>query len=603
MKVSRRVSILLLSALAVLLASILLFLYLKSRSDQTATYTESRDLIRQIKQQDSLWENEILKARVAITHNYDPLVSPLGEMTRLWQKFDSMEAQNQRDDSPLWRNAHDGYLNAIKEKTRLVEQFKSHNAVLRNSLAFLPTAEDDIQLELAQLHDADKLQLQSIATDTYDLLLSSLEFAQVTSDDRAADILVGLNKLAVNKERLPREFHELIDTLSNHVGLILREQPKVNRLLEEIEVVPVDERLDDITVLLNRDQQQAEAVDRRYHFYLLLFSALLVLLLIWLGIRLIRSFAEINQINRALVAANDELEQRVEERTRQLKDTQSELLDTARQAGMAEIATNVLHNVGNVLNSVNISADLVSRKLRNSKAQGLGKAMQLINEHKQDLGSYLTEDEKGKLLPGYLNQLVEAIDLEQQGMAEELSQLSKSVDHIKDIVATQQSYAGASSLLEPLSVSELLEDALRMNSGALTRHHVTVRKEYADVPLIMGDKHRLLLILINLISNAKYAMSDLSNQTRNMTLAAAVVDGETLQISVRDEGEGIAPENMTRIFAHGFTTRKEGHGFGLHSCALAAIEMNGHLTAHSDGPGKGALFVLQIPLITAEVEA
>ncbi|MBP5142040.1 ATP-binding protein, partial [Pseudomonas chlororaphis] len=147
-----------------------------------------------------------------------------------------------------------------------------------------------------------------------------------------------------------------------------------------------------------------------------------------------------------------------------------------------------------------------------------------------------------------------------------------------------------------------LEDALRMNSGALTRHHVTVLKEYSDVPRIMGDKHRLLLILINLISNAKYAMSDLSNQTRNMTLAAAVVDGETLQISVRDEGEGIAPENMTRIFAHGFTTRKEGHGFGLHSCALAAIEMNGHLTAHSDGPGKGALFVLQIPLIAAEGE-
>lgn len=133
MKVSRRVSILLLAALAVLMASILLFLYLKSRSDQTVTYTESRDLIRQIKQQDSLWENEILKARVAITHNYDPLVSPLGEMTRLWQKFDSMEAQNQRNDSPLWRNAHDGYLNAIKEKTRLVEQFKSHNSVLRNS--------------------------------------------------------------------------------------------------------------------------------------------------------------------------------------------------------------------------------------------------------------------------------------------------------------------------------------------------------------------------------------------------------------------------------------------------------------------------------------
>ena len=603
MKVSRRTSLFLLAGVAVVLASILLFLYVNSKSDQTVSYTESRDLIRQIKQQNSQWENDVLKARVALIHNYDPLVSPLSEMTRLWQNFDSMASQHRRNDSPTWRATRDAYLSAMKEKTRLVEQFKSHNAVLRNSLAFLPTAEDDIQAQLAQLTDADKQQLQNIAIDTYDLLLTSLEFAQVTSAEHAADILVGLNKLQVNKERLPQAFHEPIDVLSNHISLILREQPLVNSLLEQIEMVQVSERLDDITNLLNRDQQAAEIVDQRYHFYLLLFSALLVLLLIWLAVRLIRSFAQINQMNRALVAVNDELEQRVEERTRQLKDTQSELLDSARQAGMAEIATNVLHNVGNVLNSVNISAELVTRKLRNSKAQGLGKAMQLINQHPEDLGQFLSEDEKGKLLPGYLNQLVQAIDLEQQGMAEELTQLSKSVDHIKDIVSTQQSYAGASRLLEPLSISELLEDALRMNSGALTRHHVKVLKVYGDIPRIMGDKHRLLLILINLISNAKYAMSDLSNNQRNMTLTTSIVDGETLQISVRDEGEGITPENMARIFVHGFTTRKEGHGFGLHSCALAAIEMSGHLNAYSDGPGTGALFVLQIPLKIAEGES
>ena len=121
------------------------------------------------------------------------------------------------------------------------------------------------------------------------------------------------------------------------------------------------------------------------------------------------------------------------------------------------------------------------------------------------------------------------------------------------------------------------------------------------MPRIMGDKHRLLLILINLISNAKYAMAGVSNHARNMTLKATVVD-EELQISVKDEGEGIPAENMTRIFAHGFTTRKDGHGFGLHSCALAAIEMNGHLTVHSEGPGTGATFVLQLPLKLAEGE-
>ena len=602
MKMSRRLSQVLLTGMALLLASTLVFLYLQSSTDQSSDYIESRDLIRHIKQLDSQWETEILKARIAIRHNYDPLVTPLTEMTGLWTRFETMESSHGRNDSQQWQAAHDAYLNAIKEKTRLVEQFKSHNAVLRNSLAFLPTAEDDIQGQLARLDDVDKQQLQNVATDTYDLMLSSLEFAQVTSDDKAADILVGLNKLAVNKERLPVEFHAPIETLSNHIALVLREQPVVNALLEKIAAVPVAESLDNITNRLNADQQQENLDDLEYDFYTLVFSTLLMALLMLMAIRLLRSFAVINRVNKELQAANEGLEQRVEERTRELKDTQSELLDTARQAGMAEIATNVLHNVGNVLNSVNISADLVTRKLRTSKALGLGKAMQLINEHTHDLGEFITRDEKGKLLPGYLNQLVDAIAIEQQSITEELAQLSKSVDHIKDIVATQQSYAGASSLVEPLHVSDLLEDALRMNSGALTRHHVTVVKEYSDVPRVMGDRHRLLLILINLISNAKYAMSDLSDRPRQMTLGVKVVDNKTLQVSVKDEGEGIAPENMTRIFAHGFTTRKEGHGFGLHSCALAAIEMNGHLSAFSDGPGKGALFTLQIPLINAEVK-
>ncbi|RON32761.1 DAHL domain-containing protein [Pseudomonas brassicacearum] len=603
MKTSNRGNLALLCVVALMLASVLLFLYLKSSSNQTTTYAESRDLIGRIKQLNAQWETEILKARIAISHNYDPLVTPLTEITTLWERFDTMESSHGRNDSPVWRTSHDAYLTAMQEKTRLVEQFKSHNAVLRNSLAFLPTAEDDIQEQLARLADEDKLQLQNIATDTYDLLLSSLEFAQVTSDDKAADILLGLNKMGVNKQRLPEQFNSPIDILSNHISLILREQPVVNRLLENIEAVPVAERLDDMTDLLNTDQQRTDAVDQRYHFYMLLFSVLLVLLLVYLAIHLMRSFTVINRVNKALQTANEDLELRVEERTRELKDTQSELLDTARQAGMAEIATNVLHNVGNVLNSVNISADLVTRKLRGSKALGLGKAMQLINDHQGDLGTFLTEDPKGKLLPGYLNQLVDAIALEQQGMTDELAQLTKSVDHIKDIVATQQSYAGANSLMEPLHISELLEDALRMNSGALTRHHVTVVKEYGDVPQVMGDKHRLLLILINLISNAKYAMSDLTNRPRQMTLGVKIVEDKILQVSVKDDGEGIAEENMTRIFSHGFTTRKEGHGFGLHSCALAAIEMNGHLTAHSDGPGKGALFTLQIPLKTVKEEA
>ena len=597
MTLSRRLaSQVLLSLMTLLLASTLVFLYVKSSRDQTATYTHSRDLIRQLQQLNAQWDSEVLKARIAITHNYDPLVAPLREMTRLWVDLENGDAYHAPADLQRWQASRDAYQAAIKEKARLVDQFKSHNAVLRNSLAFLPTAEDDIQAQFNRFNEEERLQLQGVTTDTYDLLLSSLEFAQVTSDELAADILVGLGKLAINKERLPSDFQAPVEILSNHISLILREQPVVNGLLERIAAVPVAERLDELTTHLNQDQQASDLIDHQYHRYLLIFSTLLVVLLLYLAVRLLRSFAEINRVNRALHAANETLEQRVERRTQQLKDAQSELLDSARQAGMAEIATNVLHNVGNVLNSVNISADLVTRKLRSSKALGLGKAMQLINERQGDLGTFFTEDEKGKLLPGYLNQLVDAIAQEQQGMADELAQLSKSVDHIKDIVSTQQSYAGASAVLEPVHISVLMEDALRMNAGALSRHNVTVVKHYGQVPEILADKHRLLLIMVNLISNAKYAMSNLSDRPRQMTLTVQPLNDDTLQISVKDEGEGIPAENMTRIFTHGFTTRKEGHGFGLHSCALAAVEMNGQLSAHSDGPGLGAVFTLTIPL-------
>ncbi|MBY8948064.1 GHKL domain-containing protein [Pseudomonas sp. SH10-3B] len=599
MTLYRRRTSLALGFITLLLASTLIFLYVKSSSNQASSYTQSRDLIRQLQQLNAQWDSEVLKARIAITHNYDPLVAPLTEMTRLGAELESHNSHRSPEDLSGWQASQQAYRAAIQEKARRIDQFKSHNAVLRNSLAFLPTAEDDIQAQFNQVNDDTKLPLQSVATDTYDLLLSSLEFAQVTTEERAADILVGLGKLAVNKELLPSEFRAPVEILSNHIELILREQPVVNTLLEEIAAIPVAERLDDLTTHLNQDQQAVDLVEQQYHRYLLVFSTLLVALLLYLTIRLLRSFAEINRVNRALQAVNETLEQRVERRTQQLKDAQSELMDSARQAGMAEIATNVLHNVGNVLNSVNISADLVTRKLRSSKAMGLGKAMQLINERQGDLGTFITEDEKGKLLPGYLNQLVDAIAVEQQGLIEELGQLSKSVDHIKDIVSTQQSYAGAASLKEPVQISALMEDALRMNAGALSRHNVTVVKHYGPVPEVLGDKHRLLLIMVNLISNAKYAMSNLTDRPRQMTLTVLQLDDDTLQISVKDEGEGIPAENMTRIFTHGFTTRKEGHGFGLHSCALAAVEMNGQLTAHSDGPGQGAIFTLTIPLTPA----
>jgi signal transduction histidine kinase len=282
-------------------------------------------------------------------------------------------------------------------------------------------------------------------------------------------------------------------------------------------------------------------------------------------------------------------------KAREQQAAQRQMLENARQAGMAEIATNVLHNVGNVLNSVNVSAGLIGNRVRASEAPELQRVVELLDAHANDLGGYLSGDPRGQLLPGYLRQLVQALSEEQKVVLDELAALTNSVKHIQQIVATQQSYAGACSLVEATQVCDLVEDALRINTSGPGERQVTVVKQFADVPMLLLDRHRVLLILVNLISNAKFAMNGVPGSDHRITLRVEWPAGAGLQITVEDNGEGIAPENLTRIFAHGFTTKKDGHGFGLHSCVLAAREMGGTLTAHSDGPAKGARFILQLP--------
>ncbi len=283
-----------------------------------------------------------------------------------------------------------------------------------------------------------------------------------------------------------------------------------------------------------------------------------------------------------------------------MSQVQTELHAKSRQAGMAEIATTVLHNVGNVLNSVNVSAELVSTQMRASKAQGLSKVAQLMNEHINDLSEFLTTDHKGKMLPDYLLNLAKVVTAEQQSIIEELGRLTQGIDHIKTIVAAQQSYAVTVSVVETVPVPELIDDALRLSASSMARQEVIVVKDIADLPLLPLDRHRVLLILVNLITNARQAMDDVIDRSPCITFGASLVEGPVLRITVADNGNGITPEHLARIFSHGFTTRQDGHGFGLHSCALAAQEMGGSLAVHSDGAGQGATFTLDIPIDAAQ---
>jgi signal transduction histidine kinase len=286
---------------------------------------------------------------------------------------------------------------------------------------------------------------------------------------------------------------------------------------------------------------------------------------------------------------------RLQEMERALQEARKQALEASRMAGMAEVATGVLHNVGNVLNSLNVSATVIASGLRQSKSDSLAKVSAMLEEHAADLGDFLAKDPKGRLVPGFLKSLSRHAVEETARLLGEIASLQKNIDHIKEIVTMQQTYATMVGVLEPLDAASLFEDSLRMNTAALLRHDVSVVRDFRPVAPVLAERGKVLQILINLIRNAKHALDEGRATAKVLTARLEPGPAGSVRFIVEDNGVGIPAENLTRIFAHGFTTRAHGHGFGLHSSVLAAKELHGSLTVQSDGPGTGAVFTLELP--------
>jgi NO-binding membrane sensor protein with MHYT domain len=269
-----------------------------------------------------------------------------------------------------------------------------------------------------------------------------------------------------------------------------------------------------------------------------------------------------------------------------------EKMELARELGMSEIATSVLHNVGNVLNSVNVSTGAITEKISSSKLTGLEELAQLLNEHKADLVEFITQDARGIHVPAYTNQLAVCWRKEQHYVLNEIACLSKNVALIKDIISTQQTLTKTTGLKQIISINDLIDEVLLISGVNLVKE-IDVEKQYSKIQGINVDKVKLLQILDNLLRNAKESLLDSSNKT--ISIKTEVINQEKISIKIADNGKGILSENVNKIFIFGFTTKKEGHGFGLHTSALAARELGGEIHVESEGINKGATFSLTIP--------
>lgn len=289
-----------------------------------------------------------------------------------------------------------------------------------------------------------------------------------------------------------------------------------------------------------------------------------------------------------------------------LAESRAQLLTVAHGAGMSQVAGNVLHNVGNVLSGVCVSADAIKNQLHKSEAGTLKVVSKMLAEHESDLGDFLTRNERGRQIPAFITAMAEQLGAEQQAMLSEVQSLTQAIEHIRHVVTLQQQHTAHKALIEMLEPDTIVEQAVTLCAESFTRHNIKIHRDFQELGALPLDKHRILQVVVNLLTNAIQAVKETKHGKGQVTLRVsrrASDAGDELIIRVEDDGVGVPPENVERIFAFGFTTRPGGQGIGLHSAANMAKEMGGSLAAVPKDPGTGAAFVLTIPMVRQEARA
>jgi len=281
-----------------------------------------------------------------------------------------------------------------------------------------------------------------------------------------------------------------------------------------------------------------------------------------------------------------------------LADIQNQLVDAAHKSGMADMATGVLHNIGNILNSVNLASEEIHRISDNSKITGLLKACDMLLKNGDNMDEFLTQDARGKKLPEYFIKMGKVLNIEISNIQKESRELIAKTTMMKEVISTQQTYARSGFHNEQLNLPELVEDALKIQDASLKKWGIKLNTQFTNTPACIGQKSKLLQVITNLIKNAKEAMSDNDqfNKPKEMIIETGMTNDTSVYLKIKDNGCGINEEQLTKIFNHGFTTKETGHGFGLHTCANAMTEMKGALKVDSKGVQKGACFTVILPV-------
>jgi len=279
---------------------------------------------------------------------------------------------------------------------------------------------------------------------------------------------------------------------------------------------------------------------------------------------------------------------------KQLTEAELVLVNQAHEAGVAEMAVGVLHNIGNAITPAKVGTSILLKNLtesplRNHLATAIAPLKDVLEK------SDLAEAEKRRYM-SILTLLPDSIKDEYDRTIAEIHKIRDKQEHVESIISLQMKYSHMVGTERKVSLSRMADDAINMLEESLRKRDIHIEKQFGTIPDIRAEESKLLQILVNLIKNAYESMDHITSG-RTLWLKT-FVDPEQAYVclAIRDNGVGFEAAAHEKLFAYGYTSKARGSGFGLH-CSLTYLKAHqGKITAHSDGVGQGSEFTIYLPI-------
>ncbi|HEX9687301.1 MAG TPA: ATP-binding protein [Burkholderiales bacterium] len=580
---------LLLAAVTVVLAAILGYLYYKTEGADFKRHNEVLAALRELKEIDSRWDVDILRVHTELVPPQAPLSDRAAAVARIQR--DLAAASAELGSAVLARGLPDLGA-AFSAKARMLDQFRIANAATREALARVAASDVEIAgLVRGSWRDfRERERLVAAESAATQLIAEAQRYYFSPSEERRKLVEMILGDLRKAGPRLPPALRAGLSRLDERVRQLLEAKPAEQALFTRLGFMTAGPRVDSLTAAYSRELEAALHEQAFYRSYLVAYSGALLILIGYLALRLIASY-------RLLNAANEELEQRVIERTReltealkQLKESEAQLIQSEKMSSLGQMVAGVVHEINTPLAYVKNSLGSVSGMLQDLTrlAVETEKLLELLRAgaaNPQDLAEQfgLTERLIAQLRAQHALDEVDA--LARDGL-HGIGQISEIVGNLKNFSRLDRSKVASFNL------NEGLDSTLAIARHEL-KHHV-VKKHYGDIPPITCSPSQVNQVFLNLVTNAAQAMGPAPGEIRITTRREGAAH---VAVEVADNGKGIPPEVLPKIFDPFFTTKEVGKGTGLGlSIVYKIVEQHGGRISVDSTVGVGTRFTVVLPL-------